>query len=461
MALLTQTQQDYYDGNDFGGYQFISLNDIITNFTIAYVGEHKIIPKAKRTDIAFHAQRAIQELSFDTFKSIKSQEITLPPSNTMVLPQDYVNYTKICWVDDNGIERPLYPTKHTSNPTPILQNEDGEYKLTAVATSPSIAPLNEFTLDGEYKEIQVGMIADNPNFGSGQFLSQATGTAIVQTVSHSNGVTTITLGQADPFQTVDQLSPFNSGAPSGTKFTFNFYKENELLLLQKTPVVVDDLTYIPLLPTLTQSPNVNVSSVKVGMLVSHIDFPVGTVVTDVNDNVITVSNNPLLASTVGNQVTFISTPADSETWDTYTSDTSNSTGDANGYNHDTDIYDLNVGQRYGVHPETAQGNGSYYIDELKGKIHFSSNVGGKNVILKYISDGLGTNAEMIVHKFAEEAMYKSIAYAILSTRIDGQALVPRFKREKFAAIRTAKIRLSNIKTHELIQVLRGKSKWIK
>ena len=71
MALLNQTQQDYYDGNDFGGYQFISLNDIITNFTIAYVGEHKIIQKAKRTDIAFHAQRAIQELSFDTFKSIK------------------------------------------------------------------------------------------------------------------------------------------------------------------------------------------------------------------------------------------------------------------------------------------------------------------------------------------------------------------------------------------------------
>ena len=68
---------------------------------------------------------------------------------------------------------------------------------------------------------------------------------------------------------------------------------------------------------------------------------------------------------------------------------------------------------------------------------------------------------MKVHKFAEEAMYKSIAYAILSTRLDGQALVLRFKKEKFAAIRTAKIRLSNIKSQELIQILRGKSKRIK
>ena len=459
MGLLQETQQDYYDGNDFGGYQFVSLDNIITNFTIAYVGENKIIPKIKRTDIAFHAQRAIQELSFDTFKSIKSQEITLPPSLTMKLPQDYVNYTKICWVDGNGIERPLYPTRHTSNPTPILQNEDGEYKLTAVATSPAAG--NEFTLDSEYKEIQVGMIADNPSFGSGQFLSQATGTAIVQTVSHSNGVTTITLGQADPFKTVDELLPFNSGAPSGTKFTFNFYKENELLLLEKTPVVVDDLTYIPLLPTLTQSPNVNVSSVKVGMLVSHIDFPVGTVVTDVNDNVITVSNNPLVASTAGKQVTFISTPNNSETWEKFQTVNDIDVDDALAYNHDTDIYDLNVGQRYGLEPEHSQTNGTYYIDELKGKIHFSSNVAEKTVILKYISDGLATDEEMIVHKFAEEAMYKSIAYAILSTSTFGQALVPRFKKEKFAAIRTAKLRLSNIKIHELVQTMRNKSAWIK
>ena len=39
------------------------------------------------------------------------------------------------------------------------------------------------------------------------------------------------------------------------------------------------------------------------------------------------------------------------------------------------------------------------------------------MILKYISDSLGTDDEMQVHKFAEEAMYKSIIYAILSTRM--------------------------------------------
>jgi len=69
---------------------------------------------------------------------------------------------------------------------------------------------------------------------------------------------------------------------------------------------------------------------------------------------------------------------------------------------------------------------------------------------------------MQVHKFAEEAMYKWIAYAILSTRSNTpEYQVLRFKKEKFAAIRTAKLRLSNIKLEEITQVLRGKSKQIK
>ena len=71
--------------------QFTSLDDVITQFVIAYVGEGKIISKVKRTDVAFHAKRALQELSFDTFKSTKSQEIEIPANLSMVLPQDYVN----------------------------------------------------------------------------------------------------------------------------------------------------------------------------------------------------------------------------------------------------------------------------------------------------------------------------------------------------------------------------------
>ena len=128
MGLLNNTtHQQYYQGNDFGNYQFTSLDDIIKNFMVAYVGEDKIIPKAKRLDVAFHAQRAMQELSFDTFKSTKAQETTVPASLQMTLPQDYVNYTKISWVDSAGIKHLLYPTSKTSNPLRHQTDSDGEF----------------------------------------------------------------------------------------------------------------------------------------------------------------------------------------------------------------------------------------------------------------------------------------------------------------------------------------------
>ena len=83
-------------------------------------------------------------------------------------------------------------------------------------------------------------------------------------------------------------------------------------------------------------------------------------------------------------------------------------------------------------------------------------------MLDYISDSLGTDGEMQVHKFAEEAMYKWISHAVLASRANTpEYLVARYKRERFVAIRQAKLRLSNIKLEEITQILRGKSKQIK
>ena len=82
--------------------------------------------------------------------------------------------------------------------------------------------------------------------------------------------------------------------------------------------------------------------------------------------------------------------------------------------------------------------------------------------MHYISDSLGTDDEMQVHKLAEEAIYKWIAYAVLSTKTNiPEYIVGRFKKERFPETRKAKLRLSNIKLEEITQILRGKSKWIK
>ena len=84
------------------------------------------------------------------------------------------------------------------------------------------------------------------------------------------------------------------------------------------------------------------------------------------------------------------------------------------------------------------------------------------MILKYISDSLGKDHEMQVHKFAEEAIYKWIAYGCIAARVDvPEYVIRRYKKEKFAETRKAKLRLSNIKLEEITQIFRGKSKQIK
>lgn len=287
MGLFSGTQQDYYTGSEFGGYQFVSIDDLINNFIIAYVGEDKIISKIKRTDVAFHAHRALQELSYDTTRSYKAYEIEVPPSLTMVLPHDYVNYVKMSWRDDAGIERIIYPAIKTSNPSAIVQDTS----------------TYDYTFD-------------------------------------SNG----------------------------------------------------DLNIV-----------------------------------------------------------------DSETWTKYKAGTADNTEQ-----HDAPEFDATFGARFGMDPQHSQANGSFYIDDIKSKIHFGSEMTGRIVTLKYISDSVATDTEMKVHKFVEEAVYKHIAYSILSTRANiPEYLVGRFKKEKFAAKRNAKLRLSNIKLEELTQILRGKSKQIK
>lgn len=290
MGLLDGVnQQTYYTtASSYGNYQFTTLDSVIGAFMAVYVGEGKLISKARRADVQFHAMRAFQELSYDVFRSVKAQEIEVPNTLRMILPQDYVNYVKVTTVGNDGIEKVLYPTGKTSNPFAITQDGSGGYTFADNA-----------------------LVEQTPSTTSSNFDSQE---------------------QFDTSTNVEDR-----------EFLFN-------------------------------------------------DF----------------------------------------------------------------------GQRYGLDPQFAQANGTFFIDYLRGQIHFGSSLAGKTVVLHYISDGLGTDSEMVVHKFCEEAIYKHIAYAIVAAKANiPEYIVARLKKERFAETRKAKIRLSNIKIEEFTQVLRGISKHIK
>ena len=482
MGLLNQTPQEYYQGNDFGNYQFTSLDDIINQFMIVYVGEDKIISKIKRTDVAFHAQRAIQELSFDTFKSCKAQEIVVPASLQMTLPQDYVNYTKISWVDSAGIKHLLYPTSKTSNPSSDpLQDADGDFTLQAVGTTTNGSATVD--LDAEYKNILVGMKVEGAYIPADTYVCFVRHTGVFTRIKLSSG-------GAQVGATLYLVTESNTN----NLVTFTFSNPDGSLILPKNSLYIDYDSFETFGYKITFAAQSDIADVKIGMLVNGGEYPIGTVVTHVGSNAkVVVSNLPLFGENTfftSGGLTFISPDLkDSDTWSNYKSGTPSENQD----DYEDDTYWPMDGSRFGLDPQHAQANGSFYIDCMSGKIHFSSNIAGKTVILDYLSDGLAgtvttlapenirgegengregkpsikttgtTISEYIpVHKFAEEAMYKWISHAVLASRANTpEHLVNRYKKERFAAIRTAKLRLSNIKLEEITQILRGKSKQLK
>lgn len=571
MGLLNETQQSYYNGLERGNYQFTSLEDIINYFLVAYVGDGKIISKISRTDVQFHAMRALQELSFDTFKSTKSQEIILPPSLKMILPQDYVNYTRVACVDTNGIIKPLYSTKHTSNPFSILQDDEGDYDFSfdefltdnffernrglhnnwskSSATNQSfinsttrifgggskvklehrVAKLNRLsqpggvfsgTNDPTERSLQFQHVSQPLNLAGNiiydsdvlaawhkvntvgiDSLDISAAARVYNATTHNAayGVNGTVVNNADVSNGKIKIG-IQSNIPDTNQRTKGQGAISENL--QDPNIAFMEWTSSDTSLTDKSLQNINVTEYDAVYFVVFSQVPLdseqrvnwdGTIATEYivedymidtdNDGTVDAFDNVNFPSPARvpfqhvftNVVSEVSclqsgsgngslnrsnqSTGDSTTWSRYQADNR----DENQENYDSNhMLDLNRGQRYGLSPEHAQGNGTFYIDQLRGFINFSSNISGKTVILDYISDSLGTDNEMQVHKFAEEAVYKSIVCDVMSTRIGvPEYAIRRYKKDKSSSRRTAKLRLSNIKLEDITQVFRNKSKQIK
>ena len=351
-------------------------------------------------------------------------------------------------MDSAGIKHLLYPTSKTSNPYNPKQNTDGEFKLKADATF--TVGSRFIVLDKVYSELQVGMVVNSPYTPApinviGSITSDGTYTTleIANMTTPATGFLLFDAAEAGTFT----IQIENSDGSIFTTPTSAYTAENITAAVDSNFLTVS---------------TADASNIEVGMIIvapSVLHIPAGTTVVAINGTSVTMSN-PIAPAYVGQaiDVNFISPTSNSDTWDSYKSGTPSENQD----DYQDDTYWPMDGSRYGLDPQHAQTNGSFYIDCVSGKIHFSSNISGKTVILDYISDSLGTDEEMQVHKFAEEAIYKWIAYSVLSTRANVQEyIVQRFKKERFAETRKAKLRLSNIKLEEITQILRGKSKQIK
>ena len=595
MGLLSQNQNTYYgsgNSDNYGDYQFTSLDSIINGFMVAYVGESKLINKVNRTDVQFHAMRGIQEFSYDILKSVKAQEVEVPNTLQMILPQDYVNYSKITTSGNDGIERVLYPTGKTSNPFAITQLTDGAYdfnqanlrKLTITCPPAAFIPdggyldlryikpnsqtgvmhfifnKNSTFLDGDISSIanqspkffaNISGVSSSTDVASklkdailesNRFNVSQIGNVLTveykdvfpassETFSfdfvensyvnfHSSGVTSPTDASTQPISIVssnsisfddtvleqygyvqsdaqglfttnpvgteldsDYLPNFSSPAGSTVLIqgritkndgTGDLYSDvdNDGFIQLKLSGNTGDLINIGIHTSSSETNKVDAEGyfnfthtmvADAGVFVvaaGDISSTSGDPGVLISDLIVGPVGAPIVKNTGATSTSDnLQYQAESDTWTNYKSHTPNEIRDD--YETDGNYIDHH-GRRYGLDPQHSQDNGTFYIDTNKGLIHFGSALAGSTVVLHYISDGLGTDAEMVVHKFAEEAIYKWIAYGVLASRSNiPEYIVQRFKKERFAEARKAKIRLSSIKIEEFTQVLKGLGKPIK
>lgn len=136
-----------------------------------------------------------------------------------------------------------------------------------------------------------------------------------------------------------------------------------------------------------------------------------------------------------------------------------------GWNYDGMwIFDYNIGTVYGLNTETANFNPTFNIDKKAGVINFDSSMADQSCVLEYISDGMegGDESLISVNKLFEKYVYAYIQYEILNSKFGVQEyVVARARKDKTAALRNAKIRMSNMHPGRLLMNLRGLDKQIK
>lgn len=107
----------------------VKLSQIVRDFILTLDGDDYA---SNASDVAIRnfALRGIREIGFDLGKKIKSEKLTIDTSNdTVPLPDDFVDFSKLGIVDEDGIIRPLVMNNninYSSKKTTTLSTSDSQ-----------------------------------------------------------------------------------------------------------------------------------------------------------------------------------------------------------------------------------------------------------------------------------------------------------------------------------------------
>ena len=171
MAYITDYQ--YYENNqniptdeNWGSYQYVTLENIVNNFMLMYQGNNEIINNINRYQVLFHAKRGVQELNYDAMKEIKILELQVCDQLRFVLPQDYVNWVRISEQRD-GMLFPMTENIQTNWSGAYLQDNDCRilFDIDGNVLKPTDSFLDIQRLNGQQQSMYLGSGPYNGQMG--------------------------------------------------------------------------------------------------------------------------------------------------------------------------------------------------------------------------------------------------------------------------------------------------------
>lgn len=120
------TIEEYYEGNDHGNYQYVTLNAIVDDLIEDSLDQDSYLKNTKRSQIIKHVKRGIRVMNFNVLNNPKILELELSSALSMVLPVDYVDWLRISVIGDDGYLYPLGENRNIHIGKTYLQAHDFE-----------------------------------------------------------------------------------------------------------------------------------------------------------------------------------------------------------------------------------------------------------------------------------------------------------------------------------------------
>lgn len=110
----------------WGKGMFITLKEIVEDYMSGLESDDYTY-NVSRSNVLKQAKKAVREFNFSSVRNFEVLEFTLSPTLQVTLPENFVDYYKISWIDENGMLYDMAQNERISTASNVTQDGSGNF----------------------------------------------------------------------------------------------------------------------------------------------------------------------------------------------------------------------------------------------------------------------------------------------------------------------------------------------